>query len=102
MQFENVANKNLREIWQASPSFNRFRGEAWMQEPCKTCDRREIDFGGCHCQAFLLTGDAAATDPVCSLAPTRPKVDAILASINENNREEALPKIDWVYRPNPT
>jgi len=100
MQFENVATKGLREIWEASPSFNKFRGEDWMQEPCKTCDRRELDFGGCHCQAFLLTGDAAATDPVCSLAPTRPKVDAILTTVN--NAQQVVPtKIEWIYRPNP-
>jgi pyrroloquinoline quinone biosynthesis protein E len=102
MQFDNVAQKSLPEIWEASPSFNKFRREDWMQQPCKTCDRREIDFGGCHCQAFLLTGDATATDPVCSLAPTRPKVDSILAAVNENNQREALAKIEWLYRPNPT
>jgi PqqA peptide cyclase len=101
MRFENVTNKSLREIWEASPSFNKFRGEGWMQEPCKTCDRRETDFGGCHCQAFLLTGDATATDPVCSLATTRPKVDAILAGVNDNNRQEPPVKIEWVYRPSP-
>jgi pyrroloquinoline quinone biosynthesis protein E len=101
IQFENVTNKSLREIWEASPSFNKFRGEDWMQEPCKTCDRREIDFGGCHCQAFLLTGDATATDPVCSLARTRSKVDAILAAINEKDQQPAPIKIEWVYRPNP-
>jgi pyrroloquinoline quinone biosynthesis protein E len=101
MHFENVANKSLREIWEASPSFNKFRGEGWMQEPCKTCDRREIDFAGCHCQAFLLTGDAQATDPVCTLAPTRPKIDAILVAINENDQQSPLTKIHWVYRPNP-
>jgi pyrroloquinoline quinone biosynthesis protein E len=101
MHFENVADKSLLEIWETSPSFNKFRGEGWMQEPCKTCDRREIDFGGCHCQAFLLTGDAAATDPVCSLAPTRPKVDAILAGVNEAREHHSPTKIDWIYRPNP-
>src|SRR5229473_4584802 len=76
LHFENVKDRSLREIWQNSAAFQKFRGEAWMQEPCKTCDRREQDFGGCRCQALLLTGDAAATDPVCSLAPLRPKVDA--------------------------
>ncbi len=101
IQFENVMNKSLREIWKSSPSFNKFRGDDWMQEPCKACDRHEIDFGGCHCQAFLLTGDATATDPVCSLAPTRRKVDAILATIN-NAQQFAPTRIEWVYRPNPT
>jgi pyrroloquinoline quinone biosynthesis protein E len=102
MHFENVANKSLREIWEASPSFNKFRGEDWMQQPCKTCDRRGTDFAGCHCQAFLLTGDATATDPVCTLAPTRPKVDATLAAINEKDQQPAPTKIDWIYRTNPT
>src|SRR6201993_3354857 len=82
LQFENVMDRSLREIWESSPAFQKFRGESWMQAPCKTCDRREQDFGGCRCQALLLAGDAAATDPVCSLAPTRPKVDAILAAVN--------------------
>jgi pyrroloquinoline quinone biosynthesis protein E len=82
MSFENVKSRGLREIWEKSGAFQEFRGEAWMQEPCKTCDRRALDFGGCRCQAFLLAADATATDPVCSLAPQRPKVDAILAPIN--------------------
>src|SRR6202023_2700306 len=78
MKFENVKDRSLREIWERSAAFQKFRGEDWMQEPCKTCDRREMDFGGCRCQALLLAGDAAATDPVCSLGPTRAKVDVIL------------------------
>src|ERR1700737_1527724 len=82
MNFENVKDRSLREIWENSEAFQKFRGEDWMQEPCKTCDRREQNFGGCRCQALLLAGDATATDPVCSLAPTRNKVDAILASLN--------------------
>jgi pyrroloquinoline quinone biosynthesis protein E len=82
LTFENVKNRNLGEIWEVSDAFERFRGESWMQEPCKTCDRRALDFGGCRCQAFLLAADATATDPVCSLAPQRPKVDTILLTIN--------------------
>lgn len=77
-----MKNRHLSEIWEVSDAFERFRGESWMQEPCKTCDRRALDFGGCRCQAFLLAADATATDPVCSLAPQRPKVDAILLTIN--------------------
>lgn len=69
LTFESVADKGLREIWTGSQAFNQFRGESWMPEPCRSCDRRELDFGGCRCQAFHLTGDAAATDPACSLAP---------------------------------
>src|SRR5580658_3780386 len=82
LSFDNVRNSGLREIWETSQAFQEFRGETWMQEPCKTCDRRALDFGGCRCQAFLLAADAAATDPVCSLSPQRPKVDAILLTIN--------------------
>jgi hypothetical protein len=74
-----------------------------MQEPCKSCDRRHLDFGGCRCQALLLTGDVNATDPVCSLAPTRPKVDAILEAINSSAVPQAqIEKSPWVYRPNPS
>jgi len=82
LSFESVKNRSLKEIWEVSEAFQKFRGESWMQEPCKTCERRTQDFGGCRCQAFLLAADAAATDPVCSLSPQRPKVDAILAPIN--------------------
>jgi pyrroloquinoline quinone biosynthesis protein E len=67
--FDNAKDRPLAEIWQTSSAFNAFRGEAWMPEPCRSCDRRALDFGGCRCQAFQLTGDAAVTDPVCSLAP---------------------------------
>jgi pyrroloquinoline quinone biosynthesis protein E len=102
LHFENVMDRCLREIWEASAAFQKFRGEDWMQEPCKTCDRRELDFGGCRCQALLLAGDAAATDPVCSLAPTRTKVDAILEAANQSSAPEpALTTPDWLYRPNP-
>jgi PqqA peptide cyclase len=100
MQFENVKNKSLLEIWRNSSAFQRFRGEEWMQEPCKSCDRRQLDFGGCRCQAFLLAGDACATDPVCSLAPTRRKVDEVLAQVNSEGHS-AEEKLNWVYRPNP-
>jgi PqqA peptide cyclase len=101
LTFENVKDRSLREIWEQSAAFQKFRGEAWMQEPCKTCDRRELDFGGCRCQALLLAGDAAATDPVCSLAPLRPKVDAILAGVNTAPSAQIPTKPSWLYRPNP-
>jgi len=106
-----VKNRGLREIWEQSAAFQKFRGEGWMQEPCKTCDRRGQDFGGCRCQALLLAGDASATDPVCSLAPLRPKVDAILAGLNLISDSvgagpaapapEPLTRPSWLYRPNP-
>jgi len=102
LTFENVKDRSLREIWEKSVAFQKFRGEDWMQEPCKTCDRREQDFGGCRCQALLLTGDASATDPVCSLAPLRPKVDAILEGLNTAPPAEIFVKPNWLYRPNPS
>jgi PqqA peptide cyclase len=106
LSFENVKDRSLREIWEVSDAFQKFRGESWMQEPCKTCDRRALDFGGCRCQAFLLAADAAATDPVCSLAPQRPKVDALLKEINSAGAGLASPadtpftKLAWLYRTN--
>jgi pyrroloquinoline quinone biosynthesis protein E len=69
LEFPSVRSMSLEEIWFGSPVFQRFRGTGWMPEPCKSCERRELDFGGCRCQAFLLTGDPAATDPVCRLSP---------------------------------
>jgi pyrroloquinoline quinone biosynthesis protein E len=68
MTFETVRERRLPAIWHDGPAFQRFRGTGWMPEPCRSCDRREVDFGGCRCQAFALTGDAAATDPACGLS----------------------------------
>ena len=76
LTFENVKARPLGDIWRDSPVFNAFRGEAWMPEPCRSCDRRAIDFGGCRCQAFHLTGNAAATDPACSLSPDHGLIEA--------------------------
>jgi len=100
LHFDNLKDRSLREIWEKSEVFQKFRGEDWMPEPCRSCDRRTRDFGGCRCQAFLLTGNAAATDPVCSLAPLRTVVDDILADVNEP-AAESLVKPNWLYRPNP-
>jgi pyrroloquinoline quinone biosynthesis protein E len=83
LEFWNVRDHSLGEIWSASPAFNAFRGTDFLPEPCASCDRREIDFGGCRCQAFLLTGDARATDPVCHLSPNHAQV-AELAAVQEN------------------
>jgi pyrroloquinoline quinone biosynthesis protein E len=79
LEFWSVREHSLADIWANSPAFNAFRGTAWMQEPCASCARREIDFGGCRCQAFALTGDARATDPVCHLAPRHEDVAALAA-----------------------
>jgi pyrroloquinoline quinone biosynthesis protein E len=84
LEFENVRNQTLKFIWQRSASFQRFRGEEWMPEPCRSCDQRTEDFGGCHCQALLLTGNASATDPACSLAPAHQIVEAALLEANSS------------------
>jgi pyrroloquinoline quinone biosynthesis protein E len=80
LAFENVGEHSLATIWDGSAALERFRGEAWMQEPCRSCERRSIDFGGCRCQAHHLTGDAAATDPACSLAPAHARIAEARAS----------------------
>jgi pyrroloquinoline quinone biosynthesis protein E len=104
LTFENVKDRSLREIWESSAAFQKFRGEEWMQEPCRSCDRRELDFAGCRCQALLLVNDAAATDPVCSLSPNRNKVDAVLERVADIavavGTADAKP--EWLYRTNPT
>jgi len=79
LEFWSVREHSLADIWKNSPAFNAFRGTAWMQEPCRSCARRELDFGGCRCQAFALTGDAHATDPICYLAPGHAEVAALAA-----------------------
>ncbi len=89
LDFPNVRNATLDEIWFKAPVFERFRGTDWMPEPCRSCDRREIDFGGCRCQAFLLAGDPAATDPVCHLSPLHDVVRQSVMEI-ESAREPAV------------
>jgi pyrroloquinoline quinone biosynthesis protein E len=83
LEFWSVREHTLEEIWKFSPAFQAFRGTDWMQEPCRSCARRERDFGGCRCQAFALTGDARATDPVCHLSPHHAIVDGLKAAIGE-------------------
>jgi pyrroloquinoline quinone biosynthesis protein E len=69
IEFPNVRDHDLKWIWNDSPAFGTYRGDTWMQEPCRTCPEKEKDFGGCRCQAFMLTGDATNADPVCDLSP---------------------------------
>jgi len=83
IEWENVRHRPLSEIWGQSPGFELFRGEAWMPEPCRSCDRRALDFGGCRCQAFHLTGNAAATDPACVLSPDHGLIEAARAAAVE-------------------
>lgn len=97
LRFENVRMRALDWIWRESESFNRFRGTEWMPEPCQSCPQREIDFGGCRCQAALLTGNAANTDPVCELSPNRARVDAVLLDLNSSISRAP----EWTYRVNP-
>jgi len=74
LSFPNVRDSSIKDIWFDSEGFNRFRGTGWMKEPCRSCDQREVDLGGCRCQAFLIAGDAAAADPVCAKSPQHARV----------------------------
>jgi pyrroloquinoline quinone biosynthesis protein E len=80
LRFDSVLEHPLAWIWYESSAFEAYRGTAWMPEPCRSCDRREIDFGGCRCQAFALTGDAGRTDPVCALSEDHGVVTAAVAA----------------------
>jgi len=91
LRFPTVGDTSLADIWYHSAAFTRFRGTAWMTEPCRSCERREIDWGGCRCQAFALTGDPTHTDPVCALS-----ADHALLAKARREAEEAAP--DFVYR----
>jgi pyrroloquinoline quinone biosynthesis protein E len=94
LRFENVRDRGLDWIWNESDSFNRFRGVDWMPDPCRGCERRLVDFGGCRCQAFALTGDAARTDPVCQWSPDRHLVESAVAQAEAAAEPERRP----VYR----
>ena len=92
LEFDSVLERPLADIWATSEAFRRFRGTDWMPEPCRSCDRREIDWGGCRCQAFALTGDAEATDPACALSPDH----ADLVATAERDSAGSTP--DFIYR----
>ncbi|HXW72018.1 MAG TPA: pyrroloquinoline quinone biosynthesis protein PqqE [Methylocella sp.] len=77
LDFWNVRDHELAEIWTNSPAFNAFRGEEWMREPCRSCPRKEVDYGGCRCQALAIAGDAREADPVCHLSPHHDRVTKI-------------------------
>ena len=85
LRFDNVRSKSLKWIWAESEAFNRFRGTDWMPEPCRSCEFREIDFGGCRCQAALLAGNPSATDPACELSPYRNELTAFLESTEQKS-----------------
>lgn len=91
ISFPNVRDHSLSWIWRESPAFNHFRGESWMKLPCRSCPERKKDYGGCRCQAYLLTGDAAMADPVCDLSPDHQIVlDAVAAAARTNIDEHPL------------
>jgi PqqA peptide cyclase len=89
LKFDNAREHSLEKIWFESEAFQKFRGTDWLPEPCQSCPRKEIDFGGCRCQAFLLTDEATATDPVCSLAPKHYLIVEALA-VTESGVNEKL------------
>ncbi|MFY0991804.1 pyrroloquinoline quinone biosynthesis protein PqqE [Halomonas sp. C05BenzN] len=86
MRFPQVRERPLREIWYDSEAFNRYRGDSWMSEPCRSCDERHRDVGGCRCQAYLLTGDPTATDPVCDLSPDHHLIEAARREADSDTR----------------
>jgi pyrroloquinoline quinone biosynthesis protein E len=96
MRFENVRARSLDWIWRESESFNKFRGTHWMAAPCRDCPERERDFGGCRCQAALLTGNASNTDPVCEFSPHRNRIDDFIQRSSTDAGER------WTFRKNPS
>lgn len=95
LSFDNVRDRSLADIWNNGAAFNAYRGEDWMQEPCKSCDRRKLDFGGCRCQAMAIAGDAAATDPVCIKSPLHSKMVDLAETFSNAHTAEL------VYRKSP-
>ena len=87
-----MRERPLRWIWQESPAFQRFRGTDWLPEPCRSCALKEVDFGGCRCQAMALTGDATATDPACELSPLHEAMFSVARA------ESAAPPPPFIYR----
>src|SRR5207247_6235935 len=104
LRFENVQQSHLGDVWHYSSGFNQFRGEGWLPDPCRTCDRRHIDFGGCRCQAFHVTGNAGITDPACSLSSHHKRIEAArsqatqLAGRSEEHTSELQSRVELVCR----
>ena len=101
LRFDNVRERSLQWIWEESEAFNRFRGTEWMPDPCRTCELREIDFGGCRCQAALITGNAAATDPACELSPHREQLIAFVESMQDASLNTEFDRQGIAFRHNP-
>jgi pyrroloquinoline quinone biosynthesis protein E len=104
MHFENVRSRSLSWIWSESEAFRSFRGTEWMPEPCRSCEFREVDFGGCRCQAALITGNAGSTDPACALSPYREKLLAFVESCQAGADPELNPARfqELTFRQNPS
>ncbi len=102
LTFERFGERSLAEIWTDSPAFNAFRGTDWMLEPCRSCERREIDWGGCRCQAMAIAGDAAATDPACVKSPIHERmsmlIDDALAAARADEANRRVPEDTFIYR----
>ena len=94
LEFWNVQDHSIMDIWRNSPAFNTYRGTDWMKEPCLSCARKTQDFGGCRCQALALTGDAANADPVCHLSPHHGKIAEVVLDESHIGKGE----VDYVYR----
>lgn len=92
LTFDNIRDRKLADIWINGKAFNKYRGTSWMKEPCRTCDRREIDWGGCRCQALAVTGEAANADPACALSAWHPEFAAIA------EKESHEPPPPFIYR----
>jgi pyrroloquinoline quinone biosynthesis protein E len=91
MEFESVrSNHSIAWIWQNSEAFNRYRGTGWMPEPCQSCAFKEVDFGGCRCQAFALTGDAGNTDPACTLSPVHAEIFKLAETESTEGRDRFI------------
>lgn len=97
LKFESVKDHPLKWIWEESEGFQKYRGFSWMGEPCQSCERKEIDFGGCRCQAFLIAGDSGLTDPICSLSPKRGLVEDIVKFVGQNKDKETSDP-SWSHR----
>lgn len=93
LQFDNVRDRPLAEIWYQGTAFQAYRGEDWMQEPCRSCDRRKLDFGGCRCQAMAIANDPAATDPVCVKSPLHGRMTELATAFSSDESAELTYRI---------
>jgi len=92
LEFPNVKDNTIQHIWYESDGFNHFRGKGWMKEPCKSCPEQENDLGGCRCQAYMLTGDMYAADPVCDKSPHREKINEAVEIAQRNDSQPVTEK----------